>query len=220
MGITGAIIALAVFGIALLIAYPFIQGGLDDFFAKVNAQKQATLQKPQPKSGETICDLHITTYGELNEDIPIFGKPLFIKLGTGTKHPEKFKYSWTDCSELSTYSLTDMWNTNSLNSLAFFISGEKISNQIVLHDKANPTKKFDANTPSYEHLKYDHVLQGGIIPTPYDLYHEFYIQNIPERPYTIDIYYGRQLSIDDGKSLLDVSQPYTSQICPRGKTSC
>ena len=39
MGITGAIIGLAVIGIVLLVAYPFIQQGLDDAFAKLNAQK-------------------------------------------------------------------------------------------------------------------------------------------------------------------------------------
>lgn len=178
--------------------------------------------KLKPKSSEKICDLKVTVYGELHGYSP-FGirtnqadlpTNLKILLGKDTAHPEVKKYEWFDCQKSTAVPLAslldfglDFGPENQLNydlaPQAFFTVEEKIHAQIVL--KSGPYKVDAVTQPN---LKKYIFIPAGVVPLPYDMRAVFVVQNIPQRSYEMEIYYGQE--IND----LAPGQPYITNINP------
>ena len=103
MGLTGLVLGIAVIAIALVILVPFF----NDSFASVTEQfyqkvESDTIGK-KAVVGDTVCDLKITFYGELdfaNQDgrTTLIANPfetnLVVFMNEKTDHPEIAQYEW------------------------------------------------------------------------------------------------------------------------------
>ena len=106
MGLTGLVLGIAVIAIALVILVPFF----NDSFASVTEQfyqkvESDTIGK-KAVAGDTVCDLKITFYGELdfaNQDgrTTLIANPfetnLVVFMNEKTDHPEIAQYEWKNC---------------------------------------------------------------------------------------------------------------------------
>lgn len=114
MGVTGIIIGLAVILIALLLIFPFFS----DSFVKLQSEFDNTVEAQaignKPKSGDVVCDLKITVFGELdfaNQDgrTVILANPfetnLVVFMNKKTAHPEIAQYQWFNCYKSGTFPL-------------------------------------------------------------------------------------------------------------------
>lgn len=176
--------------------------------------------KITPNEGERLCDISITVYGELTETLPL--TPLFVRIGDKTNHPEGKSYTWFDCHDakkVPALSLFDIGledpvvqqspDLTKLKEQAIFLTQTKIHVQIVL--KSGPYKIDAVTQPS---LKKEIIIPAGDVPLPIDVRALFVISNIPERDYTLEVYYGREINN------MDAGQPWITKICRVGLTTC
>ena len=118
MGLTGLVLGIAVIAIALVILVPLF----NDSFASVTEQfyqkvESDTIGK-KAVAGDTVCDLKITFYGELdfaNQDgrTTLIANPfetnLVVFMNEKTDHPEIAKYEWKNCQPYGETSLLSLF---------------------------------------------------------------------------------------------------------------
>lgn len=154
--------------------------------------------------GKTVCDLSVFVDAKLIDD---FG---FLKVQIDSNDPANYQWHCQFPSPLA-------WMNNiNINPLAFFFESEFIHSEIVLIDKSNTSKKYDANHPDYKSMYREIRLTdtSGFVNTPLNLDQTFYVEDVVHGDYTLEIYYGRNINN------LPSGDPIKDSICMVGKSSC
>ena len=187
-------------------------------------QTEADLRLPDPY-GKLLCNLTVEVEAQVDNTLLDLSPKIIID----TSDPAN--YQW-DCQFPHINSWIDKLSLVPLDFVAF--ESEFIKAQIVLIDKDNPTKKYDAQScdlpidttkcvtsdvrtnnghfpePSSMYREIRLSDSSGIIKTPYSLNQSFVIENIVYDDYILEIYYGRQ--IND----LNAGEPVIDKVCTVG----
>ena len=165
-------------------------------------QTEADLRLPDPY-GKQLCNLTVEVEAQLDNTLLDLSPKVIID----TSDPAN--YQW-DCQFPYLNTWIDKLTLVPLDFVAF--ESEFIHAEIVLIDKDNPTKKYDANHPDFKSMYREIRLtdSSGIVKTPYNLNLSFVIEDIVYDDYILEIYYGR--AIND----LSAGQPVIDKVCTVG----
>ncbi len=168
-------------------------------------KQEAEADKVLPLSdGKLLCDIKVEVDAQLIDE---FG---FAKISIDASDPSNYTWycqfpnQWGFLNNLSGFSLLDI----------FALESEFIHAEIVLKDKDNPDRKYDANHPDYKEMYRDIrlVQTSGILKTPYNMDQSFYIDNVVHDDYILEIYYGREINN------LGAGNPLDETVCKVGTT--
>jgi len=175
--------------------------------------------KPTVFVGESVCDLRVTVFAEIRQDIDT-GIPLpFIDSTPFVFIPSSnpADYQWFNCDEATAFPIFSLIQEqpitiqprliDEINTLDFIaLADESVSLQIVLQgiDPNGKLVKIDANDPTQStmHRKVKLTAGAGVVKTPLDIRTEFIANNIPMRDYTLEIFAGREINDPSGLVLI------------------
>ena len=165
-------------------------------------ETEADLRLPDPY-GKQLCNLTVEVDAQLDNTLLDLSPKVIID----TSDPAN--YQW-DCQFPYLNTWIDKLTLTPLDFVAF--ENEFIHAEIVLIDKDNPTKKYDANHPDFKSMFRDIRLTqtSGIVKTPYNLDQSFVIENIVYDDYILEIYYGRTINN------LNAGEPVIDKVCTVG----
>ncbi len=168
-------------------------------------QTEADLRLPNP-DGKLLCNLTVEVDAQL---IAPFGTSPKIEINTS----DPANYQW-DCQFPYINTWIDKLSLTPLDFIA--LESEFIHAEIVLIDKDNPMKKYDANHPDFKSMYREIRLTDstGIVKTPLNLDQSFVIENIVYDDYILEIYYGRTINN------LNAGEPIIDQVCKVGNHPC
>lgn len=168
----------------------------------VKQETEADLRLPS-SYGQQLCNLTVEVEAQLDNTLLDLSPKVIID----TSDPAN--YQW-DCQFPYLNTWIDKLTLVPLDFVAF--ESEFIHAEIVLIDKDNPTKKYDANHPDFKSMYREIRLtdSSGIVKTPYNLNQSFVIEDIVYDDYILEIYYGR--AIND----LSAGQPVIDKVCTVG----
>ena len=182
----------------------------------VKQETEADLRLPS-SYGQQLCNLTVEVEAQLDNTLLDLSPKVIID----TSDPAN--YQW-DCQ----FPYLNTWIDRLTLTPLDFLAGENefIHAEIVLIDKDNPTKKYDAQScdlpcdartdnghfpePSSMYREIRLTDTTGIIKTPLNLDQSFVIENIVYDDYILEIYYGR--AIND----LSAGQPVIDKVCTVG----
>ena len=225
MGITTLIIAVAFLLFAIIFIVPVLgnletatEDGLvcaiipqlcpetteetEKFKDEVRKQEtEADLRLPN-SDGKQLCNLTVEVDAQLVNE---FGLSPTVKIDTS----DPANYQW-DCQFPYLNTWIDKLSLTPLDFIA--LESEFIHAEIVLIDKDNPTKKYDANHPDFKSMYREIRLTDttGIVKTPLNLDQSFVIENIVYDDYILEIYYGRAINN------LNAGEPVIDKVCTVG----
>jgi hypothetical protein len=225
MGITTLIIAVAFLLFAIIFIVPVLgnletatEDGLvcaiipqlcpetteetEKFKDEVRKQEtEADLRLPN-SDGKQLCNLTVEVDAQLVNE---FGLSPTVKIDTS----DPANYQW-DCQFPYLNTWIDKLSLTPLDFIA--LESEFIHAEIVLIDKDNPTKKYDANHPDFKSMYREIRLTDttGIVKTPLNLDQSFVIENIVYDDYILEIYYGRTINN------LNAGEPVIDKVCTVG----
>lgn len=225
MGITTLIIAVAFLLFAIIFIVPVLgnletatEDGLvcaiipqlcpetteetEKFKDEVRKQEtEADLRLPN-SDGKQLCNLTVEVDAQLVNE---FGLSPTVKIDTS----DPANYQW-DCQFPYLNTWIDKLSLTPLDFIA--LESEFIHAEIVLIDKDNPTKKYDANHPDFKSMYREIRITDttGIVKTPLNLDQSFVIENIVYDDYILEIYYGRTINN------LNAGEPVIDKVCTVG----
>ena len=225
MGITTLIIAVAFLLFAIIFIVPVLgnletatEDGLvcaiipqlcpetteetEKFKDEVRKQEtEADLRLPN-SDGKQLCNLTVEVDAQLVNE---FGLSPTVKIDTS----DPANYQW-DCQFPYLNTWIDKLSLTPLDFIA--LESEFIHAEIVLIDKDNPTKKYDANHPDFKSMYREIRLTDttGIVKTPLNLDQSFVVENIVYDDYILEIYYGRTINN------LNAGEPVIDKVCTVG----
>ena len=164
-------------------------------------ETEADLRLPNSDNRQ-LCNLTVEVDAQLEAP---FGQSPYVTIDTS----DPANYQW-DCQFPYLNTWIDKLTLTPLDFVAF--ENEFIHAEIVLIDKDNPTKKYDANHPDFKSMFRDIRLTqtSGIVKTPYNLDQSFVIENIVYDDYILEIYYGRAINN------LNAGEPVIDKVCTVG----
>ena len=169
---------------------------------KRKQQTEADLRLPDPY-GKQLCNLTVEVDAQLDNTLLDLSPKVIID----TSDPAN--YQW-DCQFPYLNTWIDKLSLTPLDFIA--LESEFIHAEIVLIDKDNPTKKYDANHPDFKSMYREIRLTDttGIVKTPLNLDQSFVIENIVYDDYILEIYYGRTINN------LNAGEPVIDKVCTVG----
>lgn len=164
-------------------------------------ETEADLRLPN-SDGKQLCNLTVEVDAQLVNE---FGLSPTVKIDTS----DPANYQW-DCQFPYLNTWIDKLSLTPLDFIA--LENEFIHAEIVLIDKDNPTKKYDANHPDFKSMYREIRLTDttGIVKTPLNLDQSFVIENIVYDDYILEIYYGRTINN------LNAGEPVIDKVCTVG----
>jgi len=164
-------------------------------------ETEADLRLPN-SDGKQLCNLTVEVDAQLVNE---FGLSPTVKIDTS----DPANYQW-DCQFPYLNTWIDKLSLTPLDFIA--LESEFIHAEIVLIDKDNPTKKYDANHPDFKSMYREIRLTDttGIVKTPLNLDQSFVIENIVYDDYILEIYYGRTINN------LNAGEPVIDKVCTVG----
>ena len=164
-------------------------------------ETEADLRLPNSDNRQ-LCNLTVEVDAQLEAP---FGQSPYVTIDTS----DPANYQW-DCQFPYLNTWIDKLSLTPLDFIA--LESEFIHAEIVLIDKDNPTKKYDANHPDFKSMFRDIRLTqtSGIVKTPYNLDQSFVIENIVYDDYILEIYYGRAINN------LNAGEPVIDKVCTVG----
>ena len=167
----------------------------------VKQETEADLRLPS-SYGQQLCNLTVEVDAQLEAP---FGQSPYVTIDTS----DPSNYQW-DCQFPYLNTWIDKLTLTPLDFVAF--ESEFIHAEIVLIDKDNPTKKYDANHPDFKSMYREIRLtdSSGIVKTPLNLDQSFVIENIVYDDYILEIYYGRTINN------LNAGEPVIDKVCTVG----
>lgn len=225
MGITTLIIAVAFLLFAIIFIVPVLgnletatEDGLvcaiipqlcpetteetEKFKDEVKKQEtEADLRLPNSDNRQ-LCNLTVEVDAQLEAP---FGQSPYVTIDTS----DPANYQW-DCQFPYLNTWIDKLSLTPLDFIA--LESEFIHAEIVLIDKDNPTKKYDANHPDFKSMYREIRITDttGIVKTPLNLDQSFVIENIVYDDYILEIYYGRTINN------LNAGEPVIDKVCTVG----
>ena len=179
-------------------------------------QTEADLRLPDPY-GKQLCNLTVEVEAQVDNTLIDLSPKIIID----TSDPAN--YQW-DCQFPYINSWIDKLTLTPLDFIAF--ESEFIHAEIVLIDKDNPSKKYDAQNcdlpcdartdnghfpePSSMYREIRLTDSTGYIKTPLNLNQSFVIEDIVYDDYILEIYYGRTINN------LSAGQPVIDKVCTVG----
>ena len=169
---------------------------------KRKQQTEADLRLPDPY-GKQLCNLTVEVDAQLDNTLLDLSPKVIID----TSDPAN--YQW-DCQFPYLNTWIDKLSLTPLDFIA--LESEFIHAEIVLIDKDNPTKKYDANHPDFKSMYREIRITDttGIVKTPLNLDQSFVIENIVYDDYILEIYYGRTINN------LNAGEPVIDKVCTVG----
>ena len=183
---------------------------------KRKQQTEADLRLPDPY-GKQLCNLTVEVDAQIDNTLLDLSPKVIID----TSDPAN--YQW-DCQFPYLNTWIDKLSLTPLD----FLAGENefIHAEIVLIDKDNPMKKYDAQScdlpcdartdnghfpePSSMYREIRLTDTTGIVKTPLNLDQSFVIENIVYDDYILEIYYGRTINN------LNAGEPVIDKVCTVG----
>lgn len=155
-------------------------------------------------AGETICALSVFVDAQLIEEFTT------VKIRMDESNPAD--YQW----HCQFPSLISWIGSQDFTPFFFALESEFIHTEIVLIDKNDKSKKYDANHPDYKEMFREIRLTDttGFIATPLNMDQTFYVDNIVHGDYILEIYYGRIINNNDA------GEPVIDSVCMVGKHTC
>jgi len=222
LGITTLIIAVAFLLFAIIFIVPVLgnletatEDGLvcaiipqlcpettEKFKDEVKKQEtEADLRLPNSDNRQ-LCNLTVEVDAQLEAP---FGQSPYVTIDTS----DPANYQW-DCQFPYLNTWIDKLSLTPLDFIA--LESEFIHAEIVLIDKDNPTKKYDANHPDFKSMYREIRITDttGIVKTPLNLDQSFVIENIVYDDYILEIYYGRTINN------LNAGEPVIDKVCTVG----
>ena len=167
----------------------------------IKQETEADLRLPT-SDGKQLCNLTVSVEAQLEAP---FGLSPTVKIDTS----DPANYQW-DCQFPYLNTWIDKLSLTPLDFIA--LESEFIHAEIVLIDKDNPMKKYDANHPDFKSMYREIRLTDstGIVKTPLNLNQSFVIEDIVYDDYILEIYYGRTINN------LSAGQPVIDKVCTVG----
>ena len=164
-------------------------------------ETEADLRLPN-SDNKQLCNLTVEVDAQLEAP---FGQSPYVTIDTS----DPANYQW-DCQFPYLNTWIDKLSLTPLDFIA--LESEFIHAEIVLIDKDNPTKKYDANHPDFKSMYREIRLTDttGIVKTPLNLDQSFVIENIVYDDYILEIYYGRTINN------LNAGEPVIDKVCTVG----
>ena len=164
-------------------------------------ETEADLRLPN-SDNKQLCNLTVEVDAQLEAP---FGQSPYVTIDTS----DPANYQW-DCQFPYLNTWIDKLSLTPLDFIA--LESEFIHAEIVLIDKDNPTKKYDANHPDFKSMYREIRLTDstGIVKTPLNLNQSFVIEDIVYDDYILEIYYGRTINN------LSAGQPVIDKVCTVG----
>ena len=168
---------------------------------KRKQQTEADLRLPNSDNRQ-LCNLTVEVDAQLEAP---FGQSPYVTIDTS----DPANYQW-DCQFPYLNTWIDKLSLTPLDFIA--LESEFIHAEIVLIDKDNPTKKYDANHPDFKSMYREIRITDttGIVKTPLNLDQSFVIENIVYDDYILEIYYGRTINN------LNAGEPVIDKVCTVG----
>ena len=164
-------------------------------------ETEADLRLPNSDNRQ-LCNLTVEVDAQLEAP---FGQSPYVTIDTS----DPANYQW-DCQFPYLNTWIDKLSLTPLDFIA--LESEFIDAEIVLIDKDNPTKKYDANHPDFKSMYREIRITDttGIVKTPLNLDQSFVIENIVYDDYILEIYYGRTINN------LNAGEPVIDKVCTVG----
>jgi hypothetical protein len=164
-------------------------------------ETEADLRLPNSDNRQ-LCNLTVEVDAQLEAP---FGQSPYVTIDTS----DPANYQW-DCQFPYLNTWIDKLSLTPLDFIA--LESEFIHAEIVLIDKDNPTKKYDANHPDFKSMYREIRITDttGIVKTPLNLDQSFVIENIVYDDYILEIYYGRTINN------LNAGEPVIDKVCTVG----
>ena len=164
-------------------------------------ETEADLRLPN-SDNKQLCNLTVEVDAQLEAP---FGQSPYVTIDTS----DPANYQW-DCQFPYLNTWIDKLSLTPLDFIA--LESEFIHAEIVLIDKDNPTKKYDANHPDFKSMYREIRITDttGIVKTPLNLDQSFVIENIVYDDYILEIYYGRTINN------LNAGEPVIDKVCTVG----
>ena len=164
-------------------------------------ETEADLRLPN-SDNKQLCNLTVEVDAQLEAP---FGQSPYVTIDTS----DPANYQW-DCQFPYLNTWIDKLSLTPLDFIA--LESEFIHAEIVLIDKDNPTKKYDANHPDFKSMYREIRITDstGIVKTPLNLNQSFVIEDIVYDDYILEIYYGRTINN------LSAGQPVIDKVCTVG----
>ena len=164
-------------------------------------ETEADLRLPN-SDNKQLCNLTVEVDAQLEAP---FGQSPYVTIDTS----DPANYQW-DCQFPYLNTCIDKLSLTPLDFIA--LESEFIHAEIVLIDKDNPTKKYDANHPDFKSMYREIRITDttGIVKTPLNLDQSFVIENIVYDDYILEIYYGRTINN------LNAGEPVIDKVCTVG----
>ena len=164
-------------------------------------ETEADLRLPN-SDNKQLCNLTVEVDAQLEAP---FGQSPYVTIDTS----DPANYQW-DCQFPYLNTWIDKLSLTPLDFIA--LESEFIHAEIVLIDKDNPMKKYDANHPDFKSMYREIRLTDstGIVKTPLNLDQSFVIEDIVYDDYILEIYYGRTINN------LSAGQPVIDKVCTVG----
>ena len=164
-------------------------------------ETEADLRLPN-SDNKQLCNLTVEVDAQLEAP---FGQSPYVTIDTS----DPANYQW-DCQFPYLNTWIDKLSLTPLDFIA--LESEFIHAEIVLIDKDNPTKKYDANHPDFKSMYREIRITDstGIVKTPLNLNQSFVIEDIVYDDYILEIYYGRTINN------LNAGEPVIDKVCTVG----
>ena len=164
-------------------------------------ETEADLRLPN-SDNKQLCNLTVEVDAQLEAP---FGQSPYVTIDTS----DPANYQW-DCQFPYLNTWIDKLSLTPLDFIA--LESEFIHAEIVLIDKDNPMKKYDANHPDFKSMYREIRITDstGIVKTPLNLNQSFVIEDIVYDDYILEIYYGRTINN------LNAGEPVIDKVCTVG----
>lgn len=168
---------------------------------------QGSLPKPEPREGELVCDLKITIYSELDQDVPL--TPFHINIGNSASDPRVKEYHWDECHDAQAIPIGSLLDiADNVNTLSFFPVGINADFTVPIELELVDANGNIISCAQQRNLCREIPVQEGLITLPFDLTDTFAVQNIPHRDYQLRIFYPEHQI--DAKP---IGTPFVDEVC-------
>jgi len=184
MGFTGAIIGLAVIAIIGFMFYGMIVDGISQFRQDVQDTRVQGELDIQPTPQQSVCNLRLDVFGEIDQILFSIPTELVIKLGNTQDHTEIASWNWS-CG-LNPFALFDL-SGKRLTELGVIAVGPDALNMKMELKAISPTGTFRSCSDHAEYCSEITINPAFVIPTPISFSETFFIGGIPQQSYDIEI---------------------------------
>lgn len=225
MGLATILLTLAIIVIAGSLVAFYVPSVFDDLNMWIVSVYNASLFAIEPRQGEAICDLIISTNVQLVQNPALLQPSQFTPTEFDVPVNNPYNYSYEHCTFAGQFVIANLLDNGigqaprpvvSLQTNDAFLNptGHDFVQQIRLTDASDPTQRIDwVLSPNLSYTT--HIPASVQQETPLSLNAQFVVPNIPVRTYNFELYLS---GADLGINGMPNGVPFTGQICNQFQT--